>query len=405
MGTFSYKAIDQDGALKSGTADADTIETVYSDLAARGLNVLDVAKAGRLTTGIAKGFSSWKVKRSEIAEFAANLSVIMKAGVPILDALGDISHTLDNKYLMRVVDDIRERIQSGTSFSNALAQHPGVFPDIFIRLATIGEETGRLEGSIGEVAEHLQKMEDLAGMVKRALIYPIFALVVTGGALAFWIIYVLPKIMVIIKDMGIPLSFITKLLFTASNLMQSYWYVVLAVPVAVFIILKALKQKEGTRFYVDFLKIKLPIVKQFVYNKLLAMFSEQLRILVVAGITIDRSLVIVGNAIGSEVFKRVLLRVRDQIMTGSRISDSMRQESIFPPLVTRMVDIGETSGNLDSQFGFLSNYYYKRLSDISEKLGKMIEPLLIAVVGVIFAVIIIGLLLPIYDVVVKFDKG
>jgi type II secretory pathway component PulF len=99
------------------------------------------------------------------------------------------------------------------------------------------------------------------------------------------------------------------------------------------------------------------------------------------------------------------LKVRDQIMTGSRISDSMRQQSIFPPLVTRMVDIGETSGNLDSQFGFLSNYYYKRLSDISEKLGKMIEPLLIAVVGVIFAVIIIGLLLPIYDVVVKFDKG
>ena len=405
MSTFSYKAIDQDGVLKSGTADADTIEAVYNDLASRGLNVLDVAKASRLTSGIVRGLSSWKVKRSEIAEFAANLSVIMKAGVPILDALGDISHTLDNKYLMQVVDDIRERIQSGTSFSNALAQHPGVFPDIFIRLATIGEETGRLEGSIAEVAEHLQKMEDLAGMVKRALIYPIFALVVTGGALAFWIIYVLPKIMAIIKDMGIPLSFITQLLFTVSNLMQSYWYAVLAVPVAVFIVLKALKQKEGTRFYVDFLKIKLPIVKQFVYNKLLAMFSEQLRILVVAGITIDRSLIIVGNAIGSEVFKRVLLRVRDQIMTGSRISDSMRQESIFPPLVTRMVDIGETSGNLDSQFGFLSNYYYKRLSDISEKLGKMIEPLLIAVVGVIFAVIIIGLLLPIYDVVVKFDKG
>jgi type II secretory pathway component PulF len=405
MSTFSYKAIDQDGALKSGTANADTIEAVYNDLASRGLNALDVVRASRLTAGIARGFSFWRVKRSEIAEFATNLSVIMKAGIPIIDALEDISHTLDNKYLRQVVDDVRDRIQSGTSFSKALAQHPGVFPDIFIRLATIGEETGRLEGSIAEVAEHLQKMEDLTGMVKRALIYPIFALVVTGGALAFWIIYVLPKIMTIIKDMGIPLSFVTKLLFTVSNLFQDYWYVVLAAPVIVFIILKILKQKEGTRFYIDLLKIKLPIVKQFVYNKLLAMFSEQLRILVVAGITIDRSLVIVGNAIGSEVFKRVLLKIRDEIMTGSRISDAMRQQSVFPPLVTRMVDIGESSGNLDSQFGFLSNYYYKRLGDISEKLGKMIEPLLIAVVGIIFAVIIIGLLLPIYDVVVKFDKG
>ncbi len=405
MSTFSYKAIDQDGVLKSGTADADTIEAVYNDLASRGLNVLDVAKASRLTSGIVRGLSSWKVKRSEIAEFAANLSVIMKAGIPLLDALDDISHTLDNKYLRHVVDDIRDRILSGTSFSGALAQHPGVFPDIFIRLATIGEETGRLEGSIGEVAEHLQKMEDLAAMVKRALIYPIFALVVTGGALVFWIVYVLPKIMVIIRDMGIPLPFITQILFAISNLMQAYWYVALLIPVAVFAALKILKQKEGTRFYLDLLKIKLPLVKQFVYNKLLAMFSEQLRILVVAGITIDRSLIIVGNAIGSEVFKRVLLKIRDEVMTGSRISDAMRQHGVFPTLVTRMVDIGESSGNLDNQFRFLSNYYYKRLGDISEKLGKMIEPILIAVVGVIFAVIIIGLLLPIYDVVTKFEKG
>ncbi|MDD5243490.1 MAG: type II secretion system F family protein, partial [Syntrophorhabdaceae bacterium] len=165
MSTFSYKAIDQNGALKSGTTDADAIETVYGDLASRGLNVLDVVKASRLTSGIIRNLSFWRVKRSEITEFASNLSVIMKAGIPILDALDDISHTLDNKYLKKVVDDIRERIQSGTSFSNALGQHPGVFPDIFIRLATIGEETGRLEGSIAEVAEHLQKMEDLAAMV------------------------------------------------------------------------------------------------------------------------------------------------------------------------------------------------------------------------------------------------
>ncbi|OPY79686.1 MAG: Type II secretion system protein F [Syntrophorhabdus sp. PtaU1.Bin058] len=390
--------------MKSGTTDADTIEAVYGDLASRGLNVLDVVRASRLTSGITRSLSFWKVKRSEVAEFATNLSVIMKAGIPILDALDDISHTLDNKYLSRVVDDIRDRIQSGTSFSSALAQHPGVFPDIFIRLATIGEETGRLEGSIAEVAEHLQKMEDLAAMVKRALIYPVFALVVTGGALVFWMVYVLPKIMMIIKDMGIPLPFLTKFLFSISNLMKAYWYIILLVPVAFFIILKIMKQKEGTRFYIDLLKIKLPLIKQFIYNKLLAMFSEQLRILIVAGITIDRSLVIVGNAIGSEVFKRVLLKIKDQIMTGSRISDAMRQQSVFSPLVIRMVDIGESSGNLDNQFGFLSNYYYKRLGDISEKLGKTIEPLMITVVGIIFAVIIIGLLLPIYDVVTKFDK-
>lgn len=403
MGVFAYKAIDDAGLYKTGFVDAVDLDTAYNDPAVQGLSVLSMKQAGRIS-GLSRGFSFLRIKRSAILEFATNLSVILRAGIPILDALGDLSQTMENRYLHQIIDDIREKIQSGLSFSSALSFHKKVFPDIFIRLVTVGEETGRLEQSITEVAEHLQRMDDLSSMVKRALMYPVFALVTTGGALAFWVFYVLPKILVVMKDMNVKLPLITRIILGVSDFTKAYWYVFALAPVAIFVALFLMKRKERTRYFLDLVKLKVPILKLFVINRIFAVFCEQMRILIISGITIDRSLVIAAGAVGSEVFKRSLLQARDIIMTGSRISDSFRRGKFFHPLVVRMVDIGETSGNLDDQFNFLAAFFYKRLADVTDKLGKMIEPILLVLVGCVFAIIILGLLLPIYDIVTKIGK-
>jgi type II secretory pathway component PulF len=402
MSVYTYKAIDPDGILKTGVFEADNIDAANGALSFKGLNILSVKEASKISAVLLKGLSAWRIKRSEIAEFAKNLSIVLKAGIPIITSLEDLSQMIDNQYLKKAVNDIKEQVTTGISFSKALSYHKSVFPDIFIRLVTIGEETGRLEMSISDVADHLQRMEDLSSMIKRALMYPIFALITTGGALVFWIVYVLPRILVVMQEMGIELPIVTRILIVVSNFSRSYWYIILCIPVLLVIALNMAKRKERSRYYVDLMKIKLPIIKQFVYNKLLAVFSEQFRILIVAGITIDRSFTIVANALGSEVFKRALVNAQEQILNGVRISDALRRHRVFPPLVIRMVDIGEESGNLDGQFEFLSKYYFKRLEDVSDKMGKMIEPILIGAVGFVFAVIIVGLLLPIYDVVTKF---
>jgi type II secretory pathway component PulF len=402
MSFYSYKAIGADGAAVSGVMETENVDTVFGELTSQGLNVLTVRKASGLYASFKKGFAPFRVSRGEIVEFAKNLSVILRAGVPVLNALEDIGLMTENRYLRRALINVKEQVEMGIGFSKALAVHKDIFPDILIRLVTVGEETGQLEGSISDVAEHLQRMENLASTVKRALMYPVFAVITTGGALVFWMIYVLPKIMGVIKDMGVKLPAITRALIAASHVVQSHWYLLLAIPVVGFVVFKILKQKENIRYYLDYAKIRFPIMKIFIGNKLLTLFSEQLRILVVSGITIDRSLVIVANAIGSEVYRRALLNMRDLIMRGSRISDALRQQKVFPPLVIRMVDIGETSGNLDEQFAFLARFYFTKLEDASEKLGKMIEPVLIVTVGFIFAVILVGLLLPIYDIVAKF---
>lgn len=405
MNYYSYKAIDPEGAMVKGVAEGEDIASVYGDLLSKGLYILNIKKANTTIADFKKKLMSRKVKRRDVIEFANNLSVMLRAGVPLLTALGDISIAMENKYLKTVIADIKRQTEMGMRFSDAVEFYKGIFPDVFVRLVRVGEETGRLEKSLSDIANHLQRMEDLAQAIKRALIYPAFAIVTTMGALIFWLAYVLPKIMNTLKEMGVKLPLITRILLYVSDFTKAYWYLIPLLPVGFFFVVQILRQKEIIRYYLDLIKIKFPIVKLVIYNKLLALFSEQLRILIMAGLTIDRSFDIIADVMNNEVFKRAIISSKDSILSGTRISNALSEHPVFPPLVIRMVDIGETSGNLDEQFAFLSEHYLKKLDDISQKMGKMIEPIVIAVIGVLFAVIIVGLMLPLYDLITQFGKA
>jgi type II secretory pathway component PulF len=405
MEYYSYKAVYADGKVKSGVIGAEDKESVQSDLTLQGLSVLSVERIGSTRARILGGLMRWGVGRSEIVELATNLAVILKAGIPLQTALEEIAAMVEGRYFRRVLQDVRDRIAMGSSFAGALAYHRTVFPDIFIRLAAIGEETGRLDTNMQEIASHLQRMDDLAAMVKRALMYPIFAFITTMGALIFWLAYVLPKIITVLKDLGVKLPAITRAIVAVSDFVSLYWVILLVLAVILFITFQILRQTSTVRYYVDLSKLHVPIIRGFVRNRILALFCEQMRIIVVAGITVDRSLMIVAPAMGSAVFTKALERVRVRIMEGGKISSALREQKVFPSLLTRMVDIGETSGNLDNQFSFLSEYYFKKLEDITEKLGKTLEPLIMIVIGGIFAVMMIGLIMPVYDLVSKLGRG
>jgi len=400
MAFYSYTAVNSDGTLIKGAMEGSDIETVRDTIASFGLYVITLRRLSHYNSHIRKWVLTRSVRRPEIIEFAGNLSVMLKAGIPILKALSDIADGLENKYLQQTINSMRRKIEFGSSFSDAAACF-NVFPDIFIRLSRIGEETGNLERSFSDVATHLEKMEDLSSSIKRALIYPAFAIVSTIGALLFWLVYVLPKVMEIFRNMNLALPLPTRILLHMSDFCRSYWYLLLITPVALLIFIKLLRRKEKIRYYTDLLTIKLPVIKHITHNRLLALFTEQIRILTVAGITIDRSLETISEVIGNEVFKEAIARTREEISLGSRISDAIGKQKVFPTLVARMIDVGESSGNLDEQFSHLSDHYLKRLDSISQKIGTMIEPIVIGVIGLLFALIIMGLLLPIYDLVAK----
>jgi type II secretory pathway component PulF len=247
-------------------------------------------------------------------------------------------------------------------------------------------------------------LEDLADTVKRALIYPLFSLITTGIAVIFWLAYVLPKIMQVIRDLGVKMPLLTRILYELSKITEEYWYILLIVPVLTVPVWQAMKLRSVSRYYLDYIKIKTPIIKHLVYNKLLALFCEQMRLLITAGITIDRSLDVAADVMGNEVFKRAILEAKIDIVAGNKISEALNARTIFPSLLIRMVAIGESSGNLDQQFNFLATHYYKLVDDFSDKIGKMIEPVLIITLGCVMGVMVAGVLLPMYDVFTKLAK-
>ena len=404
MNYYFYKAVNVDGSLIDGIVEAEDLAAVYDDLTAKSLRVLAVKKASKMAAMLRQRFASRGVKRVDVIECVRNLSVMLTAGIPLLSALEDSIEATENKSLKSALTDAKKEIELGLNFSDALSRQRGIFPDILVRLTKVGESTGRLDKSLTDVADHLQRIEDLSQAIKRSLFYPVFAIVTTTGAMIFWFVYVLPKIMNVIQEMGVELPFITRVLMAMSNAISTYWYVIVCVVIALAIAVQVMRTREKTRYYYDFMLLKLPIVKLIVYNKLLALFAEQMRILIVAGLTIDRTLDIVAGVIDNLVFRRAIVAVRENVLLGSRISDTLKDHKIFPPMVTRMVNAGERSGNLDTQFAFLSGYYIKRLDDISSKLGKMIEPILLSIVGLVFILILMAVLLPVYELVSKVGK-
>jgi len=405
MISFRYRAVDADGKQISGQIEAASIEAASGNLAARGYFLLSISPARDLLSKLRSRLLQQRVRRSDIIELASNLSVMVGAGIPITMALGDIIDSITNTTLQTTLAGVKQEIEQGSTFSDAIERYASLFPDIFIRLVRVGEETGRFEKSLADVAEHLQRMEDLTSAIKRALIYPTFAIISTLGALIFWLVYVLPKIISTLKGMGVKLPLLTRILMAASEYTQRFWYLAPVIAAAVYLLLQLLKRNETFRYRLDQLKLKLPIYSLIEYNRLLALLAEQMRILVVAGLTIDRTLGIVSAVMRNRVFVRSLETVREEITYGSGIAEAMRKHPVFPVLMVRLVGIGESSGSLDNQFSFLAGHYLKHLDDISEKLGKIIEPMVIGFIGIMFAVIIMGLLLPVYDLISAVGKG
>lgn len=404
MGLFAYTAVDTDGIIVKGVTEAASKDQAVQSITYNGLYLISIKSASSPLGSLRYSFGTRKVKRRDIIECVNNIALMLRAGVPLLTALGDVAETVEERRFRDVLVNVRRLVEMGTSFSGALREYRAVFPDILIRLAAIGEETGSLDRSLKDVANHLQRIEDLISSVTKALIYPVFALVATVGALGFWLVFVLPQLMQTFSSMGLELPLATKLLMDMSALAQQYWYVVLALTAIVWLVILMMKRVPRTKYILDAMALKTPIVRLLVYNKLLALFAEQLRILVAAGITIDRALEITADIIGNEVFRSALLKSKEHVTAGNRICEAFKRQNVFPAIVVRMVEIGETSGSLETQLGYLSEYFLKRVDDIAEKLSKLIEPIIIIVVGLIFLFIILSLLFPVYDLVTKIGE-
>ena len=405
MNYYKYKLIAPTGEILSGVTRLPykDIISAISYLERDGSITIYVKKLGRFIAFIFS-LSSFslrkKMSRTAQAEFLNNVSVMLRAGIPLLTALEESAGTSDAAEVTGDINDMISNIQGGAAFSEVAEKYAYIFPETVIHLIKIGEETGRLDEMLKDASEHLKRVQTIVSDTKQALLYPSFVLVAMGSGLLFWLYYVVPQILVLFKEMEVALPPITVFVMTISDFVQAYFFHIL-IGTASTILMIATARRSSRRFkkILDAIVLKIPLAGTIVHASTLAFIAEYFSILINAGIDMMRSVTILKDSIKNEIYREKLGEVIESLSTGTGISDSFKGAVIFPSFVTRMISIGETSGTLTDQLFYIAEEYRKRLSIIVSTISKSLEPIVLVVAGAMFAVIIGALLLPIYDLV------
>jgi len=329
---------------------------------------------------------------------------LVRSGVPLLEGLEDLRGTLKPCHFRDVITSLIENIEGGKNLSDAMSNFPNVFDNIFTSLIRAGEESGQLNVVFEHLTETLKWHDEISSQVKKALLYPAFMGIVIIGVIFFIMIYLVPKLVSFIQSVQQELPVHTKILFYLSNAFVEYWEYIIFSPIALIILVKiVINTSSGIRFQFDRLKLHLWLVGPIIEKMMLARFSKFFGLLYGAGITVLDSLDIVKNSAGNTFAEAAFQRVRDQIADGMSISESFERVHLFPPLVLRMIKVGESTGELDIALSNVTYFYTRDVRESIERLKALIEPTLTVILGGLLGAVMISVLGPIYDVVTKFS--
>jgi type II secretory pathway component PulF len=398
MPFFSYEAIDGAGVVVRDEGEFTSVDSLFEALSAKGLALVKYRRRRlRLNFHIGGG-----INRTILAEFFRNLSLLIRGGIPLRQAIEDLSKSPGSKAIAPVLKDILKRLDQGQLLSEAMDANRRYFSRLLITLASIGEETGSLDRTLEDAAAHLERVEEIVSNTKRAMIYPAFVIVAMSGAFAFWMIYVLPKILGLFKEMGVKeLPLATVILIKTVEIFNKWWPMAFIPPAAGLIIYLISKRNERVKYIWDLFWSHFPLIGRIIKSSQLAFFFEYLALLTSAGINFVRGLELMETSVSHQVIKYGIRDIKTDIMAGETIFDSFSRVNLFDPFVLRMVSVGEQTGNMPDQLILLAKFYLSKVNKLVDTMSKVIEPILIVFAGLIFVVIALGLLGPIYDIISK----
>lgn len=394
MPSFNYKAIDQLGRPAMGQMDALNEVDLEIRLERMGLDLITyraVAKSSSLLNGS-------KVSNQDLVMFCFQIEQLSSAGVPLLECLTDLRESSTNPYFQKVLGAISAEVEGGKMLSQALAEHPQVFSEVFVSLVSAGEQTGQLPVVFNNLFNTLRWQDELVSQTKKLLAYPAFVAVVVFGAVAFLMSYLVPQMSAFLKNMGQELPMNTKFLIALSNAFVNYWWLMIGVPVLVAITLAIIiKTNPVARYRFDMVKLQMPYTGPILSKIIMARFARYFALMYQTGIPILDAIKICEKIVGNRVVADALSRVHAQISAGDSMSESFRNAGLFPQLVVRMIKVGESSGALDKSLLNISYFYDRDVNDSMQKLLKMIEPALTVFLGLILGFIMYSVLGPVYD--------
>lgn len=398
MASFTYTVRDKAGKIAKGKLDGDSKDAVQAKLTQMGYIILELNQQGGLSSLNNITFGTG-VKTKDVTIFARQFSTMINAGLSLTKCLSILSSQTDNAYLRDIIQQVGKDVEAGQSLSDALSRHSKVFPSIFVNMVRAGETGGVLDEVLNRVADHFESEQALKGKIKSAMSYP----VAMGGmvllVLAAMMVFVVPTFEKMFSDMGGKLPFMTQLLVDISHFVAGIGGIVLlVVSVAAIVIFKWWSAGPGLYIW-DSAKLAMPVFGVLVRKIALAKFTRTFGTLVSAGVPILSALDIVAGTAGNEVVAKAVQKARDAIKEGETIARPLSESKVFPSMLVQMIAVGEETGALDAMLNKIADFYDEEVSSAVDGLTSLIEPLMMATLGVVVGGMVIALYLPMFSVI------
>lgn len=391
--TFSYECTNVQGTKVKGELAAINLAAAKNDLRRQGLNPIKVRRKSKPFFSKRKK----KIKAADIAHFSRQMATMMTAGVPLVQSFDIVAKSTDNESVRDLVLSIKADVEAGRSFSEALKQHPLYFDPLFCNLVGAGEASGSLETMLDRIATYKEKTESLKRKIKKALFYPSAVMVVAIIVTAVLLVFVVPQFEQLFKGFGADLPAFTKMVVNLSKFVQKWWWIILGLLIgAGWGLSYSLKKYPVVKETFDRMLLKTPVIGNILHKAAIARFARTLATTFAAGVPLVEALESVAGATGNVIYSRAVLRIRDEVSTGSQMQLAMRNTNIFPNMVVQMVAIGEESGSLDGMLSKVATIFEEEVDAAVDGLSSLLEPLIMAVLGVLVGGLVIAMYLPIF---------
>ena len=390
---FLWEGTDKRGVRIKGESKGVSIALIKADLRRQGINPLKVKKKPTPLFGKKKK----KITPKEIAVFSRQLATMMASGVPLVQSFEIVGRGHENPSMQELIMAIKGDVESGGTLAEALAKHPRYFDALYCNLIHAGEQAGILETLLNKIATYKEKVEAIKGKIKKAMFYPaavvIVAFVVTGILLYF----VVPQFQSLFQGFGADLPALTQLVVNLSNIVQAWWWaIILGAGATVYGLLEAKRRIPAVQNFIDRAVLKFPVIGVIMNKAIIARFARTLSTMFAAGVPLVDAMETVAGTAGNVVYRDAIMRIRDDVTTGVMLNFSMRQVGIFPNMVVQMVAIGEEAGSIDSMLSKVADFYEEEVDDAVDGLSSLLEPMIMAFLGVIIGGLVIAMYLPIF---------
>lgn len=401
MPIYSYKARDVSGKVISGELDAGNKGIVVDKLRAMGyfVSAVEEVRPKKETLSLDLGDIFAKVTTKDLVLFNNQLATMISSGLTLTASLNILTQQIENKKLKKVIAQVRDDVEGGTSFSSALEKHPAVFPALFTNMIHAGETGGALDTILLRLTQFAEQAEEVQSNVKTAMTYPAVILGIAVVVILFLVLGVFPKFESLFKGMHVDLPLPTQILLGSSHWLQKYWLIILISAVAGIVLLGKYAKTKAGKLILDTLLLRVPVFGALLTRVAISRFARTLGTLLSSGVPILQSLRIVQATVGNEAVSKVVETVLEHVNRGESMSQPLRDSRIFPLMVGHMVAVGEEAGTLDTILGKIADFYDKEVDATVKRLSSVIEPILLVFIGGMVGLVALSLFLPMFNLV------